>query len=475
MATQADSALISGAYAAAGGGIKDYGLAASKGLNDVAKASGKMVSDVIYERQQRWQKFADWTLGQEGLTDEEYTRKEEELKKKKAKFILGGKNERAMLMREVEVEKTERDHINNLRKKIGETYNDNESGLQENYHFLGDPKWDQVIEQMQNGSPVKHKGEPGYWILDEDNKKLFMSIGEIERDFENNLIDWESKQIIQTSVEDIINVSGNLQPGEDNTFPYDAAANKVRTSIVDKGNLRSLTYDEIIPGRSFYTSLQHHIHKDEGWEQFGLTREQIDLLDPGEDNDPNIISKEDAKTIVDALIKDRGMLKDYLTTYYTNYAQNNWTPPPAATNESEERKDFNKAFAYHREKLIKGEIEHAALSIGPVGMDKHMFDHEGKKYHPFVEKELYEGLLPSEGTYVLSMLTEIDGNYLGGYEFKPISDGTWKYRYKTDRLPWLQAVERGDSVNTWSKAPESYVSILNKKFPNAISDSQWSE
>ena len=204
---------------------------------------------------------------------------------------------------------------NNLRKKIGETYNDNESGLQENYHFLGDPKWDQVIEQMQNGSPVKHKGEPGYWILDEDNKKLFMSIGEIERDFENNLIDWESKQIIQTSVEDIINVSGNLQPGEDNTFPYDAAANKVRTSIVDKGNLRSLTYDEIIPGRSFYTSLQHHIHKDEGWEQFGLTREQIDLLDPGEDNDPNIISKEDAKTIVDALIKDRGMLKDYLTTY----------------------------------------------------------------------------------------------------------------------------------------------------------------
>ena len=169
------------------------------------------------------------------------------------------------------------------------------------------------------------------------------------------------------------------------------------------------------------------------------------------------------------------MLKDYLTTYYTNYAQNNWTPPPAATNESEERKDFNKAFADHREKLIKGEIEHAALSIGPVGMDKHMFDHEGKKYHPFVEKELYEGLLPSEGTYVLSMLTEIDGNYLGGYEFKPISDGTWKYRYKTDRLPWLQAVERGDSVNTWSKAPESYVSILNKKFPNAISDSQWSE
>ena len=59
----ANGNLISGAYAAAGGGIDGYGLAQSAGWQSIGNVAAKAVSKVVQERNARFQKFADWELG----------------------------------------------------------------------------------------------------------------------------------------------------------------------------------------------------------------------------------------------------------------------------------------------------------------------------------------------------------------------------------------------------------------------------
>ena len=58
-----ESSLISGAYAAAGGDIAGYDLAATKGLMGISEGISTITGNVIQARFKRFEKFADWELG----------------------------------------------------------------------------------------------------------------------------------------------------------------------------------------------------------------------------------------------------------------------------------------------------------------------------------------------------------------------------------------------------------------------------
>ena len=84
----ADPTLVRGAYAAAGGGIKDYGLAASKGMTAISKDISSRVSGELEGRKNKFNEFAEWELTRTpGMTDMEIDGKANELMEMKKDFM----------------------------------------------------------------------------------------------------------------------------------------------------------------------------------------------------------------------------------------------------------------------------------------------------------------------------------------------------------------------------------------------------
>ena len=71
-------------------------------------------------------------------------------------------------------------------------------------------------------------------------------------------------------------------------------------------------------GGSFYADLQERLTYGT-YEELGITDE--DVVDP---TPSTPITPEDAKVIADELIKDKAMVTDYLSSYFTNYMLNQY-------------------------------------------------------------------------------------------------------------------------------------------------------
>ena len=115
--TYADRTLVAGAYAAAGGNIKDKGLEAAQGLTDIG---GKILSGVgkrVQQRRDRFEQFANNELQRKAgeLNDVEFDELERTLRKRKEQFAWSGKKDQGMMMREMEQQKKELDGLNEVR------------------------------------------------------------------------------------------------------------------------------------------------------------------------------------------------------------------------------------------------------------------------------------------------------------------------------------------------------------------------
>ena len=73
-----DTNLIRGAYAAAGGGIEDMGLAAVKGMTKIGDNLTKVVSEELTQRRNDFQEFVEYELAREpGMSDANFEAKTE--------------------------------------------------------------------------------------------------------------------------------------------------------------------------------------------------------------------------------------------------------------------------------------------------------------------------------------------------------------------------------------------------------------
>ena len=133
--TQADSTLTSGAYAAAGGNIENYGLAAAQGLTDIAKQTTDTLTPVLKERRDRFEKFADHELARQPgtLSDADYKNLEKDLNRRRRRFVWLGKKDRQMLMRELEVEEQEQLKLDNVKQNIAKKTKNNGKGINDDY------------------------------------------------------------------------------------------------------------------------------------------------------------------------------------------------------------------------------------------------------------------------------------------------------------------------------------------------------
>jgi len=169
--------------------------------------------------------------------------------------------------------------------------------------------------------------------------------GIIKKDMSTaNVLEEYSKQAYNT---------GSLNNPDDNIpFEIDRHRDLIRHNVVQKGNLESIKYDEMIPGRVFYDDLVESIQGGT-YADLGVTDDQLVNADMNADG---VIDEQEAMTIADAMMEDEDTSKEYITNYfllhmqknYNNGVQKNRKPlkqlqkenEPNATSNMEEKKEY---------------------------------------------------------------------------------------------------------------------------------------
>ena len=385
--TQADSTLTSGAYAAAGGNIENYGLAAAQGLTDIAKQTTDTLTPVLKERRDRFEKFADHELARQPgtLSDADYKNLEKDLNRRRRRFVWLGKKDRQMLMRELEVEEQEQLKLDNVKQNIAKKTKNNGKGINDDYV---NGEGTEVIDELEKGVETNDDGQKGVYVnkqtpcdgtfddcfkknrdmniqmhgMDFDKWTNFLWAGEktggeveefhpyqqddldgkthtsaatlgnsqaykgqwktldqVNKDVDDNSYDEVSSDVITSAIDDTVQRSTAIMPGENGVFNYDFEERKYK-NIVNKGNIKSLATQEHIPGRIFKDDLAEMLSNNT-YESLGIKERKVNRLDPTPDTP---VTPEDAMVITEELLKNERLTKRYLTTYFTNYAEQNW-------------------------------------------------------------------------------------------------------------------------------------------------------
>ena len=312
----ADATLGRGAYLAAGGGIEDYGLAASKGMTKIGEAIAKPVAKELNQRREDFKAFAESELSRNpGLNDAEYTDFHDKLMQKKSDFLWGDSLSRSKIIREINEMKAQQDGLEEAKKQFAESSTNNK-GLGGNDQFILSPLSQQIADAMK-GAPVWQDGVPGYII----NDKFYDKTG-ITRLIEEQSFDEQSANVLSNYVEDIVNRSQKTTPGVQTQFDWDTEYRKIMNTIVNKGSVRSLANDEIIAGRSFYGDFVNHL-QDGTYAELGISTDMVNVWNEELSPDDGI-TFDDATAIIESLLMDDKLSRHYLSTYYTRYLEQNW-------------------------------------------------------------------------------------------------------------------------------------------------------
>ena len=324
----ADQSLIRGAYEAAGGGIPNYNLAKSKALKDIGDAGAKLASkfgEQVQKRQKEFDEFAEWELSRvEGtMTTPEYKREEKRLKKMRQKYIISGKTEREMLLRELDQNSTQQQMSDELKKKIAKLAKDDKSGLSKN--FTGSPTGESLIKGML-GAPTTNEetGEDEWEIINSDGEKEMMSAKKIWTMLDENTRDGSTQDLISNLASSSADAADMSLANDNGIFNYDQNYRNIKNQVVERGNFKSMVNDPdvLIEGRVFKDDLVEMIMTN-SYGDLGIKDQKITRLDKRFGSEDGI-TQNDAKVIADKLLENEYMSKKYLTTYITNYLEKNW-------------------------------------------------------------------------------------------------------------------------------------------------------
>lgn len=322
--TTADTTLVRGAFAAAGGNLKGENLQASQAMTQIGQMIAVPVSHEIQKRHKQFQAFADWELSRNpGLNDSEFTALFENLQKMKSTYMLGDNLTRASIMRQMTEMKVQQDELDATKKNYANTLKNSTTGggnlnNKNNQNWVQSELGQQITDAMK-GAPVWRNGKWGYIINDE-----FYDTSRINEVVEQLKFDHSAANKLGTVIiPSIIEKAQLSDPQERKDFNWDVEFNSIKNNFVNKSTVKSLAYDEIIPGQTFYSGLKNHLLKGT-YGQLGITNEQAKSLDPTAGDG---ITDEDAEIIVSTLINDpqyESIARHYLTVYYTRYGEQQW-------------------------------------------------------------------------------------------------------------------------------------------------------
>ena len=167
---------------------------------------------------------------------------------------------------------------------------------------------------------LKAQLEANQVLLDSD-PRVWKSVAELDAGI--GYIDTSTKNVLEATRSKFYDQGIKTLPEDDIAFNEKQALQTVQTTIMGKGDLQSMIFDQMIPGRTFYGDLISHIKGDEveggrTWRDFGVTDEMMEsaLAD-------GIVTDEEAKIVADSFVTNDDLVKGEMEEYLMTYLKSN--------------------------------------------------------------------------------------------------------------------------------------------------------
>ena len=312
-----DSNLISGAYQA----NQPTGVAEANAVKEVTQSiTGSLnqyiqvEKDKVTKLSSEYEQYAQGVLDNSDLKGEEFSALYDDLMANKSSYISADKKGRAMQIRDLNVLAEDYDSYKSLREDVATNID------------AMSPRFSNSVEGKKlitalSGDGKNLKPKDGKLGVEVDGE--FMSISELKKYIQENKVDQGSKDALE---------SFNIKVANNPNYNTKTTKALVQQQLISKGNLKSLAYDEMIPGRNFNIDLIESLVK-KTYGDLGINDSDFDGIE-GVDSS-NGIDYEEAETIAYSLINDEALLKETLTDYYTTYINKQHgdaNPPKVETN-----------------------------------------------------------------------------------------------------------------------------------------------
>ena len=231
-----------------------------------------------------------------------------------AEYAQGDKNKQALLEADVVQTGDRMFKAEEFRKNLAGLCNKNEIGDNPTKKLV---EYAADIENIVNGNnEVLYKeNTPGYELHDG-----WKSFDEIEQLVTSRYVDEQSKNILNTYINDQRLLAENVQVGEYSKFNWDKNYNKVYNHIIETGDIRSLATDKIFGNRVFEDDLMSAIEMGT-YADLGIS-DDLSKYDPTPFD--NNITSDDAAMMTSKILQDDDLLKKYLAEYYTKAMEQNY-------------------------------------------------------------------------------------------------------------------------------------------------------
>jgi len=340
---KSDVNLIKGAYTAAGGGIKDLGLAGSKALTKISDKFMDVAVDEVESRSSEFEDYMNFELEKDpGLNEQEYKAKYEELMSQRSRFILGDNITRGEMLREMKQYNAQVTRLDDAKKDLVE-------GAKEDSDFLKgwgfSPEARAIGKQLKNGKSVMHNGKLGYFVDIPGFGREFYAADDLDNIREQYSFDQTSSDVL-LSLAAKAKEEGNrvalMDFNQYKPFDFETTYKLVKSNLTNRGSIHSLATHEI--GTNVFKDdlinyLSRKTYSDLGVQtptSIGrIPSNVLKKMDPTKGDD--MITPKDAKIIFNNLMADKSLARKTLTNYYTAYVENQY-------NSSFPRENINQNF-----------------------------------------------------------------------------------------------------------------------------------
>lgn len=333
MANKSDANLIKGAYAAAGGGIKDFGLAGSKAATSISKTLMEPVIKEVQGRSNEFEEYVDWELSRDtSMNEATYKAKTEELQELRSRYILGDNTTRAEILREMNQYKAEQDNLNDASKEFAKSSKNKTSGVGVSKDWMFSKEAIEIGKQIKNGTPVMNNGKLTIPVTI-NGEKYFYSAEDLNNLRKQLKFDLGSQKVLLAMATKATQ-QGAAALNADGTykqFDFNSYYNIVKSELTDKGSLHSLANHQLGTNKfsdDLISYLGGKTYSDLGVQPYTpMSSGKVPIrvlknLDPTKGDD--MVTPKDAKVIVRALLKDESTARNYITNYYTSYLMNQY-------------------------------------------------------------------------------------------------------------------------------------------------------
>jgi hypothetical protein len=354
----------------------------------MVESGGQMIATLVENKRKKeeaekaqhlaeWDKLANAAIeDSQYMTEDEYKVLVDKLKEDRESFINASKEEKTVLLNNMETWRDEIENVKDFRTTLSSSAQD-EDGIQGNANFLTSNLGLEYKDILSGNKSMIQQGDKyGYMMYDpsvqesriakleqletelliatdsgEDTSSIKTEIETLTNEINQADIDPRADQVFKTvyDMEQTINhysfdrevnnkamefatnaqtLGSQVPQGNAANFNYDSTYELVGKEIVDRGNIRSLMEDNHIGNKSWETSMIEALSKatyqDLGVDltNMGMDAETLTDLDPTKDD--GLITDADIDAIMIKLKGNADMTREYLTTYFTNFIQQNY-------------------------------------------------------------------------------------------------------------------------------------------------------